>query len=207
MAYVYTWAQILNLLGSRDSDEIDDSSREAKAGFDERFRDILWDVEADPWQVKVPGVNVDGTQSVRLTPPLGALLNSLTFDVATFSAKPTAVSVGGVWIAAIPIPRGSTIKSANFVVSRKTAGATVTCKIVKVENAAGTAAPIPTVVASTGAAISANMQNVSPGVITGTIGTLEDYLLVCEITADGADVLNSQLHAVDVFYNVAGVTP
>lgn len=52
MAYTRPWSQVLNLLGSRDADEIDDASREAHTDLTERFSDILEDVNADPWKIK-----------------------------------------------------------------------------------------------------------------------------------------------------------
>ena len=208
MAYTTLWATILNLLGTRDADEIDDASREARAGLEERFNDIIWGGAAsDPWKIKVPGVNVDGTQNMKLTGPLGAVLSNLVLDASTYAVKPNAVAAGGVWICSLPLPRGSTLKAAIFNVSRKTIGATVTCKIVKVEQPTGSAAPSPTVIASSGGLVDANIQAVNPGAVTEIITQSNDYFVVCEITGDGADVLNSQLHSVDLAYYVAGVTP
>jgi hypothetical protein len=53
MTYTREWDDIgLNLPGTRDSDEIDDASREAKVDLEERFSDIVKDVRADPWEAK-----------------------------------------------------------------------------------------------------------------------------------------------------------
>jgi hypothetical protein len=199
VAYTRTWTQVLNLLGSRDADEIDDASREAKVDFTERFTDILYDVEADPWKVRIPGVAIDGTANMRILPVLGELIANLQFDVSTYFARPTAVSIGGVWVCSLPIPRGSTIIGVGFSVFRNTAGATVTCKLVKVEPGGS-----QTVVATQGAPVFAGQQEVSLGVLSEQITDLADYLLVAEIVTDGVSVTNAQLAAVNVAYKVAG---
>lgn len=209
MAYTRDWdTEVLNTPpGTRDSDEIDDAIREFKVDLDERLRDMVWDLADDPVQVKVPGINVDGSQNIKVPAVDGRLMLNLQFDAASYIVKPTAVSQGGNWIASIPVPRGTTIHSVGFNVARKTIGAAVTCSVIKVQNATGIASPIPTVLFSGGAVVNANIQGVSAGVIDTLIDSGTDVLLRVDIAADGASVDNSFLASVDVAYYVAGVTP
>jgi hypothetical protein len=58
--YTQAWSLVNFLLGTRDADEIDEASRETHRDLEERFKDILYDVEADPWKIKVPGVSITG---------------------------------------------------------------------------------------------------------------------------------------------------
>lgn len=52
--YTRSWAPEAWLLGARDADEIDDGVRDAGNDLDERFQDVIVDVEADPWELKLP---------------------------------------------------------------------------------------------------------------------------------------------------------
>lgn len=209
MAYTRDWdTEVLNTPpGSRDSDEIDDAIREFKVDINERLADMVYDPSADPVQIKVPGINIDGSQNVKVPAVDGRLMLNLQFDSTSYIVKPTAISQGGNWIASIPVPRGTTIRAVGFNVARKTLGATVTCSVIKVQNGTGIASPIPTVLFSGGAIVSANIQGVSSGVIDTLIDSGTDVLLRVDIAADGASVDNSFLASVDVATIAAGVTP
>lgn len=199
MPYTRPWDQVHNLQGGRDADEIDDHDREAHLDLSERLADVLYDVAADPWKVKIPGVAIDGTANVRLPAVMGVLIANLQFDVGTYFARPAALGAGGVWVCGIPVQRGSRIQGVTFSVFRNTAGATVTCKVVKVE-----AGGIQTVVATQGAPVFAGQQEVSLTGMDEQINDLADYLLVVEMVTDGASLTNAQLAVANVFYKVSG---
>lgn len=102
MAYTRDWATevIGTPLGSRDSDEIDDSIREFKVDLDERFADIVKDPAADPWeakplasQIRYPwslgyAVSVSGTLGV------GSQVNPVGASAAAVVYVPVIVPVG-----------------------------------------------------------------------------------------------------------------
>lgn len=201
MAYTRVWADVNNLLGTRDSDEIDDASRETHVDLTERLTDILFDVAADPWKVKIPGVSGDGSQNHLVHPVAGNVFGNVGMDVSIArSVQPLAVGNSGTWAGPIAVPRGSTLKSVVFHVVRSTAGAAVVCRVIKVDDS-GT----PTTVGSDAAAVSGSPQLVTVGGLTEQFTSTAVYYLEVFLTADGSLVTSAQFLWADLVIQLAGL--
>lgn len=201
MAYTRTWAEVMMLLGTRDSDEIDDAVREARFDLMERFADILYDVEADPWKIKIPGVNSDGTQSHLIHPISGVVFDNVGMNVDTArSVQPLAVGNSGTWAGPIPVPRGSVIKAIAFRVRRTTVGATVICRLIEVDIDG-----VRTVISNDAAPVAGAAQTVAVSGLNEEMSSTAIYYLEVFLQADGASVASAQFLWADILIEVAGL--
>lgn len=200
MPYTRTWAEVMMLLGTRDSDEIDDAVREARSDLAERFASILFDVEADPWVVKIPGVNVDGTQNwLYGSTDFELFGTTLTRALADLTVHPTAVSVGNSAVLHLTAPRGSVIKGFSVRVLCET-GATVSVTLRKITSL-GVSSNIVIVAATPGAAI---QQVASGAALTEELTSGADYFLEVNLVANGSSATSAKLFNADVQYKLSG---
>src|SRR5688572_13997738 len=100
--YSRPWDVLTWLLGARDADEIDDALRDAGTDLDERLRDIVEDIEADPWRLKTLG-------SITTIPWHSALVFVTTGSASYDIIRLTLGAVNSQITAYIPIvaPKGS----------------------------------------------------------------------------------------------------
>jgi hypothetical protein len=135
MAYTRTWPEVNFLLGTRDADEIDDASRETHLDLTERFSDILYDVNATPWKIKVPGVSPEGTYTYRIpVVPWTLILGDVQRN--NFDVQP--IPSGGSFIPCglgfpLVIPANTTILNYEIVGFRTAVGASVQVSLAELD--------------------------------------------------------------------------
>lgn len=200
MTYTRTWSEVNNLLGSRDADEIDDASRETHVDLTERFADIVQDVNANPWKLKLPGLNpVDGTQSNPIPLTSGKMFGTtLEMIIADMAIQPTAISVGNSWVGEIIAPYGSVIKAIQARVLRTTAGATVSMKFRTVDSTG-----VNTDVSVVAAPVNAALQYITITGLNQPTNGLHCFVEV-NLVADGSNANSARLLGVDVNFKPAG---
>jgi len=147
MPYTQPWSLVNFLLGTRDADEIDDASRETHRDLEERFSSILYDVNADPWKIKVPGVSPTGTYTYRIpavpwTLVFGDVLRN-DFDVQPIMSGGSFIPCGLGY--SLLIPADTTILNFEVVGFRTVAGASVQVSLVELDYNTSLATPLATV--------------------------------------------------------------
>lgn len=198
MAYTRPWADVNNLPGTRDADEIDDASRETHTDLEERFADIVQDVTADPWVLKVPGTGVDQSYSIRIPAAGGMIVSGLQFDPALGSVKPLTAGGSGTWVCCIQVPRTLHVKGAIFTCFRAAPGI-VTGKIVQIDGSSGATPTPPNVVAQDSAPGSLSViQAIVVSGVDEIIGDTNDIYFQVDITGNGASVDDTQFYAVNI---------
>lgn len=203
MAYTRVWAQVLNLLGARDSDEIDDASREAHLDFQERFSDILYDVVGDPWKVRIPGVAVDGIQSVRIpATPAVATLGTPTRN--NFDVQPGGTGAPNAIGLAIPIivPIDSTLISVEVVGYRTAAGATVQLSVAQLDYTTELFTSLSVVSLPL---VQAGKQITSTGPLNVAMPSNKSFYASLFAQADASGVATARISSIGVIYKLAGV--
>jgi hypothetical protein len=146
--YTQLWPLVNFLLGTRDADEIDEASRETHRDLEERFKDILYDVEADPWKIKVPGVSITGTYTHRIpVVPWTVILGSVVrndFDVQPDFQGGSFIPCGLGW--PLVIPADTTIINFEVVGFRTAVGASVQVSLAEVDYTTATTTSLAVVV-------------------------------------------------------------
>lgn len=183
MAYTREWAQVMNLLGSRDADEIDDASREAKVDLDERFRDVIQDVDAFPWKLKIPGVDVNQKLWMDIHPVSGYGVGGVTLGAV--SANPsryvflTPAFINGQWYVPVNLPRGSIVTDVVLHV-RQGSGTAIQGWFAQIDHVAGrtdiASGSVPIIVVG-------NYSMTLVGGFPYTIVSGFSYLLECYMTS------------------------
>lgn len=200
--YTQVWSLVNFLLGTRDADEIDDASRETHRDLTERFSDILFDVNADPWKVKVPGVSAAGTYTNRIPVVPWTLLEGdvqrNNFDVQPAGGSVAACGLGFPLI----IPADTTIINFEIIGFRTAVAAVVSVSLSELDSNTAT---------WTSLAI-ASLPIVQPGIQSQGSADLnvvaavnKSYYLSCLLRpATGATPETARLSSVGIGYKLAG---
>lgn len=196
MAYTRTWAQVNNLLGSRDADEIDDASRETHTDLTERFSDIVYDVNADPWVLKTPGVAINGNQSYAL-PVHGASIFSGNLVRDNFDVYPAAPSTTTVILIPIAFPRDATVVSFEIRGFRTAVDATVQASLIELDSTTATFSTLANI--SLPSAI-AGIQTAASGAINAAAPFNKSYYIKAFLTAGAGGATTARLSS--VYYTV-----
>lgn len=188
--YTRPWDAINWLLGSRDADEIDDGVRELGLDMDERLRDVLEDVEADPWVLKA----LSNTTVVHWSKAYVRM--STAFSQPTESVtriRPSVISEFFVAYFPIDLPLGSTLTQASARMLLTTAGAVAISSVAlhKID-----AADVATVVASASGVAGAAVQDIDLGPFSETLGVGERFVLLVAVGADGASASSAALYSI-----------
>jgi len=200
MAYTRTWAEVLNLLGSRDSDEIDDASREAHVDFTERLSDILYDVNADPWVVRVPGVNIDGTVTHRMA-AYASVLGTGTATRAPGSVHPASASGSCELIFPVNGPQGSKVRAFNITGYRTIVGASVQAELWEIDTSTGAATNLAAVSLTL---IQGGIQSAASGIIDRDMLSTRAFYIRVVLVADASGAGTAGLTDVGQTVKLAG---
>lgn len=188
--YTRPWDVLTWLLGARDADEIDDAVRDAGTDLDERLRDILEDVEADPWILKALS-NVTVVHWSKAYVRMSTAFSQPTESVTRI--RPSVISEFFVAYFPIDLPVGSTLTQVSARMLLTTAGAVAISSVAlhKID-----ALDVATVVASASGVAGAAVQDVDIGAIAETLGVGERFVLLVAVGADGVSASSAALYSI-----------
>jgi hypothetical protein len=200
MAYTRPWDQVLNLLGDRDADEIDDASREAHLDFTERFSSILFDVTADPWKVRTPGVAVDGTFAYNISAHTGAPGAGVADRTNPGQVSPSVAGGNCELFFPVQVVSGAKIRAFSIRGVRSIAGASVQAELWNLNSATGVPTNLQTLALPAGAGI----QFAGSGLINHFADQNQSYYIRVNLVADVSGANTAGLLEVRVAIDLSG---
>jgi hypothetical protein len=201
MPYTRPWAEVFALSGGRDSDEIDDENRSTHTDLTERLSDILYDVEADPWVLKTPGVSVDGSQSHKIS---AVPMQSSTAAIVrgTVDVRPSASGGSFELLYPLGLPQGTTITNLGVSGFRTHSSASVIARLYQVNLDTGGLTILDVVPL---ALTQAGIQWAYGGVLAVLMSANNAYYIGVTAASDVSSADTARVAAVSVTTKLAGV--
>jgi hypothetical protein len=164
----------------------------------ERFASILFDVAADPWVLKVPGVAIDGTISYNISAVAAQPLTTTAVKRYLNGVGPNVAGEAITVLIPLQLQSGSTVRAFAIGGSRTHAGAAVTAKLWSVDE------DTPTEVAAVSLSGTTGYQTASSGVLTEFVSSHKSYYIEATIDSDASGEETAQLHYVRVVEKLSG---